>query len=256
MKEIKKTHLFLIVLGFFLCLYWLLLKILYGSITFSFLFLLSGLFCMILGWCFHHFHLSFQHLLPKWCYRLCLFLFIAVCALFCLIEGNILWKGHVTDSEDGEIIVVLGAGLINGDEISLTLQHRLETALSLYEHKSNAIVIVSGGKGKDESISEASAMKQWLIKHGVKESQILCEDRSVNTAENILFVKDLLKQMNKENISISLVTSDFHMYRAKYLAEYYGLNVYAKPADGIPFADLCFSAREFFAVLRAICLHY
>ena len=254
--KIKKTHLFLIVFGLCLCLYWLLLKILYGSITFSFLFLLSGLASMITGWCFHHSHLSLKCRLPKWCYCLCLFLFMVICTLFCFIEVNILWQGHKTDSENGEFIVVLGAGLINGDEISLTLQHRLETALALYKQQPDSNLIVSGGKGNDESISEAEAMKQWLIKHGVKESQILCEDRSVNTVENILFVKDLLKQLGKENISISLVTSDFHMYRAKYLAEYYGFIIYAKPAAGLPFAGLCFSTREFFAVMRALCLHY
>lgn len=75
-------------------------------------------------------------------------------------------------------------------------------------------MIVSGGKGKGENISEASAMKRELMEQEIEEERIIMEDRSTSTDENIKFSKSLIPSNKQKGI---IVTNDFHMYRAKRL---------------------------------------
>ena len=81
------------------------------------------------------------------------------------------------------IIIVLGAGL-KGDTPSLALERRLEKAAEYMNKNGNAIAIVSGGQGKGETISEAQAMENYLLNHGIREDRIIKEDNSTSTYEN------------------------------------------------------------------------
>ena len=76
-------------------------------------------------------------------------------------------------------VVVLGCK-VNGRDPSLMLQRRLEAALPYIKDHPEVPCIVSGGQGNNEEISEAQAMKEWLIQYGVPESQIYLEDRSTD----------------------------------------------------------------------------
>lgn len=81
---------------------------------------------------------------------------------------------------------MLGAGL-NGDKPSAVLEMRLEKArLYLQEHP-QTVVIVSGGQGPTEPVSEAESMKNWLMEKGIPNSRIIMEDKSTTTAENIRY---------------------------------------------------------------------
>ena len=82
-----------------------------------------------------------------------------------------------------DYIIVLGAGL-KGDTPSLALERRLEKAAEYMNKNGNAIAIVSGGQGKGETISEAQAMENYLLNHGIREDRIIKEDNSTSTYEN------------------------------------------------------------------------
>ena len=84
--------------------------------------------------------------------------------------------------KEKEYLVVLGCGLLDKNRLSPLLMNRLNVAYDLYANK-RCKIVVSGGKGKDEDISEASAMKAYLIYKGVQEKDILCEEKSKSTEQ-------------------------------------------------------------------------
>ena len=90
------------------------------------------------------------------------------------------------DDVDGGtgVIVILGAGL-RGDKLSDTLKERLDKGYKYSLENPEAIVVVSGEKGNDEHVSEAYAMKQYLMQKGISEKKILMEDQSTSTFENL-----------------------------------------------------------------------
>jgi len=123
-----------------------------------------------------------------------------------------------------DFILVLGAGLKGGKTVSPLLAKRLDRGIRLWNAGGKAArFVVSGGKGSDERVSEAFAMKQYLLEQGIAEAQILMEDRSVNTAENIRFSKKMMEEQ-KPDYSASIVTSNYHVLRAVILAKNNGLN--------------------------------
>lgn len=115
-------------------------------------------------------------------------------------------------------MIILGGG-IRGNIIPKTLQHRLDTAINYLSENKDTYVIVSGGKGIGESTTEAYAMKKYLIAKGINEKLILNEEKATSTYENLVFSKKIFREkVGKELKSINIVTSDFHMFRAKMLA--------------------------------------
>lgn len=129
---------------------------------------------------------------------------------------------EVKDIENLKYIIVLGAGL-DGYKVGKTLQSRLDKALEYYKLNPNAKIIVSGGQGKDEMISEAVAMKRYLIENGVNENKIIKEDKATTTLENIKFSKDILKNRKDENAKVLIVTNEFHLTRAMIIANILGV---------------------------------
>ena len=127
-----------------------------------------------------------------------------------------------------DVLIVLGGG-IRGNYPTLTLKYRLDKAVDYLEEYPECIAVVSGGQGKDEAVTEASVMQNYLIAHGIDEERILAEDRSRSTEENFKFSKELLDEQNIETSRIDFVTTRFHVFRAEKVALKQGI-----PAQGIP----------------------
>lgn len=123
-----------------------------------------------------------------------------------------------------EAVIVLGAA-VHGDELSRTLQGRLDAALAYYRVNPSALIAVSGGQGFQENLPEAVAMQRYLVEHGVPSGQILVEDRATSTQENFAFSQALLDQRLSARYKVVVVTDDFHVYRATRLAVADGLRV-------------------------------
>lgn len=116
--------------------------------------------------------------------------------------------------KDFDYVIIHGAGLINGDKISKLLQERLDKAIDVYlKDPSPTKLIPSGGKGSDEDLSEAEAMKRYLLEKGIPESDILLEDQSKTTMENLKFSKSIIDSREGRKYT-ALVTSNYHVYRA------------------------------------------
>lgn len=118
-----------------------------------------------------------------------------------------------------DYIIVLGAGLKDGLTPNKILSNRLDKAMKVFRKTmSSSYIVVSGGQGSDELVSEAEAMKNYLIDHGIKNHEIIIEDKSTNTYENIRNSYEII-QKRKGRQQIAVVTSDFHVYRAVLLCK-------------------------------------
>ena len=139
-------------------------------------------------------------------------------ALFLALEVPIVRGAHPDEDAPVDAIVILGAG-VNGTEPSRILWARLTAARAYAEKHPGVPIVCSGGQGPGEEISEAACMAQWLTAHGVAPERLRQEARSTSTAENFAFSEALLRA---EGIgtqgTVAVVTSEFHLYRARRLA--------------------------------------
>lgn len=146
-----------------------------------------------------------------------------LCVMF--IAFNIfIYNYGKTDNADynEDAIIILGAG-VNKETPSLILASRLNAALDYYAVNPNVIIVVSGGKGSGEDISEALAMERYLVKRGITKEKIVKEENATTTRENIKFSKRLLDQCFDKPYKTVIVTNDFHVFRSIIIAEANGL---------------------------------
>lgn len=161
--------------------------------------------------------LAEDHRWALWAKRTLLMLFAVGFALFSVMEIWVLSKDETDLSRDVNAVIILGAG-VNGRVPSLTLQTRLEAALDYIGDKPDVPIVVTGGQGNGEEITEARCMADWLIARGVAEERIVLEEQASNTRENIGFSLDLLHEMGIDTTSnIAVVSNDYHLARAAYL---------------------------------------
>ena len=144
-----------------------------------------------------------------------------VCAALCLFL--ILYGRRDTVCYDETALIVLGCG-IRGEKLSPALRMRLDRALRYHRENEDAYIVVSGGQGPQEDITEALAMERYLIAHGIPADRILKEERSTSTEENFVFSKKLLDEKLGAGYRIAFVSNDYHIYRASRLAAVAGLN--------------------------------
>ncbi|MBY0595359.1 YdcF family protein [Bacillus bingmayongensis] len=175
-----------------------------------------------------------------------LILIMIVVGYMSVLQYNIYKHGHMKAPDDADYMILLGAK-VKGTEPSYSLQYRIDKAAEYLKAHEQTIVIVSGGKGKGEDISEALAMKKGLMKQSIAEQRIIMEDRSTNTDENIEFSKSLIPANKKKGI---IVTNDFHMFRSKKIAEKQGLKVEGLSAKTPKPIMIQSNVREYFAITQ------
>lgn len=151
---------------------------------------------------------------------LCVILAIAVSAGMC--------KAMWTAPKSEHTVVVLGCK-VRGTSPSLMLRCRLDAACAYLEEHPDVPVIVCGGQGADEGISEAQCMAEYLEGKGISPERIHREDKSVSTRENLTNAKEIL-EANEWDSEITIVTDGFHELRASLIAGDLGLKASAVPA--------------------------
>lgn len=131
-----------------------------------------------------------------------------------------------------DYIIVLGAGLINGEKVTPLLASRIDAGVKLFEKQKmkknhEPVIILSGGQGDDEKISEAQAMFNYIEEQGYELGTIYLEDKSTTTKENLQFSEkliyqnDSIKNLNKKNIVIA--SNNYHILRAGKYANQLGI---------------------------------
>ncbi len=148
------------------------------------------------------------------CLMLGIIFYLGVVAMICYREKNIPPAGEY------DAIIVLGAQVKPDGEPSLQLQWRIDAAADAWKER-NALLVVCGAQGGNEPAPEAHVMRDELVKQGVPEEQILMDDQSFNTWQNIRNAVALLEGRGAQRVLI--VTSDYHLPRAMAIAEDAGL---------------------------------
>lgn len=203
-------------IGVIILIYTIILNLISGRIAFSEAFIFMGFIFLLLGYIKYKnikvYKKGFKVLKP--------FILIGL-ALFIFLETLIIGFPK-NNNEYSEYLIILGAG-IHGEKLSQTLEKRVEKAIKYINSvDKDMYIILSGGKGEDEDISEALAMKRYLVDKGIKEELLILEDKSTNTKENLEFSKKIIEEKeNKdiENINITIVTTDFHAFRSNMIAK-------------------------------------
>lgn len=176
--------------------------------------------------------------------------FILIAFLFIIfsLECIILYGGRNNFSPDAQYIVVLGAKL-HGDRPSKSLMNRMTAALYYMKKYPTMKLIATGGRGDDELIEEAEAIKRFFIDHGISKERILVENKSENTFENLKFARELIHE--KGPVKINIVTNNYHILRAKILAKRNGFIPYGVPAKTPPKVVVKSYFREALALIKS-----
>ena len=152
-----------------------------------------------------------------------------------------------------DAVIVLGAG-VNGTEPSLSLETRLEAALEYLEYRPDIPVVLTGGQGYGEEISEAQCMYTWLTERGVDPERLLLEEQATSTAENFAFSRELLAQAGVDvaEATVAVVTNDFHIARSELIASRQGYGQAYGVAAVLPWVHLevNYCLREAFALIK------
>lgn len=228
-------------LGYFICIAFF---VGHGT-NFYFIWLFLGLFAILWGILLKK-GIWAQHF-PRWFKRIFVLLVCISGALFVIVEACIISGFSRKGPEGLDYLVVLGAQM-KASGPSKALQYRLDEAIHYLEENPDTQVIVSGGQGPDEHISEAQGMYDYLVEKGIDPARIIKEDKSRNTFQNLTFSAEFLDEANN---FVGVVSNNFHVFRAEKIAQKAGYaNVYGIAAKGEPFLQFNNMMREFFGVMK------
>lgn len=176
-----------------------------------------GLFFIIMGLALR-FKLAKK--LPKW-FKVAFggivsVVLILILIIYCFVRTG--YREESTDNMNVDYLIVLGAQ-VRADGPSIVLRYRLDRAAEYLETNPQTICVVSGGKGSNEIVSEAEAMKTYLVEKGISADRIIMEDKSTSTKENMRFSRALIP----DGSTVGVVTNNFHMYRSLLIAEKNGI---------------------------------
>lgn len=240
-----------LILGIVICMYIIGINVTLGRIAFSEVIMIVGVLLIV-----YHFikvkistidSLVFPLKIVKIALAIGILVFIIVQMLIVFFPKR--------DLSRADYAIVLGAGL-RGETISLTLKNRLDSAIEYTKANNEATIVVSGGQGPGESITEAEAMKRYLLQNGIEEDKIIMEDKSTSTSENLIFSKEKIEKYSGKTIGeldVKIITTDFHALRSNMLAKKYDYkNVSLYTSGTLKSIAPVMYTREFFALIKSI----
>ncbi len=142
---------------------------------------------------------------------------LIIATLYCNVKA-----GNHNPKYDKDFVIILGSKINKDGSLTPLLKGRVDRAISFGENqykmtKKKITYMPSGGKGTDEVVSEALAMKNYLIQKGIDEKQIVIENKSTNTSENMKFSNKKIENINKD-AKISFATTSYHVFRSGVIA--------------------------------------
>ena len=173
---------------------------------------------------------------------------LAAAVLYTALQAVSIWRyGAVDETRPADVAIVLGAGTFNG-VVSPVYQERINHGVWLYQNGYVKKLILTGGYGAGSTVSDAAAAGQYAVSIGMPEADILLEEGSAITQENLQYARELMEEAGDET---ALVVSDpLHMKRAMLLAGDAGIEAYASPTPTSRYRSLKtkakFLAREVF----------
>ena len=158
-------------------------------------------------------------------------IYIIVSYLECILFGAIILSlkaaRHIP-KYDKDYILILGCQIKKDGTLTPLLKARADRAIEFSKMQKentgkNIVFIPSGGKGTDEVIAEAQAVKNYLMEQGIKEENIIVEDKSKNTYENVKLSDKIIRERNKD-AKVAFSTTNYHVFRGGAIAKEQNLN--------------------------------
>lgn len=177
---------------------------------------------------------------------------MAIAIICAAILSILMVKATLNAPPSNAAVIVLGCK-VNGEQPSLMLEKRLKKALDYLNRNPNAVCIVSGGQGKNEGISEALCMYNYLTENNIDKQRIYMEDKSHNTQQNIDFSNEIIQE-NNLSTDIAIVTDGFHILRSSIIAQKQGLVPYAIASNTPFYIFPTYYVRELYALIEEIIL--
>ena len=145
-----------------------------------------------------------------------------------------------------EYIIVLGAH-VEGTRLTKALLERTRRALQYMEENPETKAVLSGGKGDGETITEAQAMCNYLVEHGIDRERLILEEKSTSTTENLKFSLGMIGL----NHSVGIVTNNFHVFRGTAIGKKCGCReIYPIPSRYRSWRLLIYIPREILAIIK------
>lgn len=187
-------------------------------------------------------------------------IFAALCLLGILVFGALL--GQVLSGARDDInsepkaMVILGCQLHEWGP-SVMLRDRLDKGLDYLADHPDMLVVVSGGQGENEPVAEAQGMADYLAEHGVARENIILEDKSHNTHQNLTYSARRLAEAGVDiKDGVVIVSNGFHLSRVRMLAGragYENVSTLAAPSSHTP-TRLKMYIREPIALVKSFVL--
>ena len=154
---------------------------------------------------------------------LCYFYCLTLATLYC----NVMAARHKPNF-DKDFVIILGSKIRKDGSLTPLLKARVDKAIEFAKEQKeksgrNIIFIPSGGKGNDEITSEANAMKNYLIENGISRDDIIIENKSTSTEQNMRFSKDKIDKVNQDG-KIVFSTTNYHVFRSGVIANSEGID--------------------------------
>ncbi|MBQ8301910.1 MAG: YdcF family protein [Clostridia bacterium] len=237
----------LAVVGIVFCIYGLCLCLLSNLNLGVIMTLLLGVFFLGYGIFYKKIKLITQKGIMK---AIKIFIIALICAETVLVGFIAIYgqRDNVNYNEDA--VIVLGAG-IRGDKVTLPLKMRLDKTIEYHNENPEALIVVSGGQGFQETVTEASAMEKYLINNGVSGKVIIKEEKATSTNENMRFSKEILDTYFNEEYTTVVITNNFHIYRGVSIAKIEGIENVSHMHASLQWYNIvpCY-LRESLAVLK------
>ncbi|MBO5918804.1 MAG: YdcF family protein [Oscillospiraceae bacterium] len=192
--------------------------------------------------------------LSRWL-KLLLGLICAGAVCFSLLLGAVLYGSCDHIQGQPQTMIVLGCQ-VNPWGPSVLLRDRLDEAFDYLQKHPQVTVIVSGGQGADEPVSEAQCMRDYLVERGIDAGRIHMEDTSHNTYENLTNSAQLMQTLELDTHNgVILVSNGFHLTRARLLwgrvtGQRANLSTLAAPSSHAP-SRLWMYVREPLALVKS-----
>jgi len=178
-------------------------------------------------------------------------------ALILMIGSDLYWtfvwfprqsNGHIFQANELPVtqtpVLILGAAVTSDREPTQVLETRLETALQLYQSGKVKWFLVSGDN-REANYNEPMAMRRWLVRQGVPVTAIISDYAGRRTYDSLKRARSIFNIYH-----VVVVTSDFHLPRALFIAQRLGMEAWGVPASTEEhpwYSRLGFWGREYLA---------
>ena len=151
---------------------------------------------------------------------------LPIVLFFVFVAAEIYFYDESAENRTADVAIVLGAA-VWGERLSPVFEERVKHAIELYRAGKVKKIIFTGGRGNADEEAEADAARRYALGRGIPPEDILTEDRSTNTHENLLFAKPIAESNQLK--TVLLVSDPLHLKRSVEIAKSLNFEVYPSP---------------------------